>query len=111
MVETLTAMELAETVGAEDEDFAGRMSCEVIGSNINVQVLTRSGDTLVNNTYVGGPLQADIRAAAMAATTAGKKADAATAQAKLATEQAKAAECAQLTGMDATDAGCPDDSN
>ena len=53
-VTTLQTMALAEIIGADAEtDFAGRMSCEVIGTGINVQVLTRSGGTLVNNTYVG----------------------------------------------------------
>ena len=53
-VRTLDTMTLAEVIGADaEEDFAGRMSCEVIGTGINVQVLTRSGGTLVNNTYVG----------------------------------------------------------
>ena len=52
-VRTLQTMELAEVIGADaTADFAGRMSCEAIGSSINVQVLTRSGGTLVNNTYV-----------------------------------------------------------
>ena len=75
MVNTLQADELAEIIGAEDEDFMGRMSCEVIGSNINVQVLTRSGDALVNNTYVGGPLEEQVLAAITAAMTAGAHAE------------------------------------
>ena len=49
---TVTSTMIAETVGAEDADFRGRMSCEVIGLGLSVQVLTRSNDTLVNNTYV-----------------------------------------------------------
>ena len=61
MVDTVNAMELADIINADDADFMGRMSCEVIGSNISVQVLTRSGDALVNNTYVGGPLEAGVR--------------------------------------------------
>ena len=36
-VETLTAMRLAETIGASDEDFAGSMSCEVIAEEVSVQ--------------------------------------------------------------------------
>ena len=75
MVNTLQADDLAEIIGAEDEDFMGRMSCEVIGNNINVQVLTRSGDSLVNNTYVGGPLEEQVLAAITAATTAGTHAE------------------------------------
>ena len=82
MVDTINAMELADVIGAEDEDFAGRLSCEVIGSGISVQVLTRSGDSLVNNTYVGGPLEGQVRdainnakAATTAATTAGSTAE------------------------------------
>lgn len=52
-VDTLNAMELADVIGADDADFAGRLSCEVIGGALTVQVLTRSGGALVNNTYVG----------------------------------------------------------
>ena len=35
---------------------SGRLSCDVIapGTDVEVQVLTRSGDTLVNNTYIEG---------------------------------------------------------
>ena len=61
MVDTINADELADIIGADDADFMGRMSCEVIGTSISVQVLTRSGDALVNNTYVGGPLEAQVR--------------------------------------------------
>lgn len=96
MVHTLSAMELAEIIGADDADFAGRMSCEVIGSSISVQVLTRSGDALVNNTYVGGPLEAKVRSAITAANTAGSNAAAATAQAMAAGATATAVRCRQL---------------
>ena len=83
-VDTLNAMEIGETIMADTEDFAGRMSCLVIGSRISVQVLTRSGDTLVNNSYVGGPLEARIR-------TAINQAKMATAEAAKATAAAEAA--------------------
>jgi hypothetical protein len=98
MVETVTAMELAEVVGAEDADFAGRMSCEVIGSSINVQVLTRSGGTLVNNTYVGGPLDEQVRKAITQAMSA-------TAEAEAATEAGDAAQLAACQALGQTFAG------
>ena len=44
--------DIADIVGAEDADFAGGMSCEAIGFDLTVQVLSRSGGTLVNTTYV-----------------------------------------------------------
>ena len=50
-VTTVNSMGIADVVGADDADFAGRMSCDVIGAN-QVQVLTRSGGVLVNNTTV-----------------------------------------------------------
>ena len=91
------------------------MSCEVIGSNIDVQVLTRSGDTLVNNTYVGGPLQRDIGRAiseAMMATGQAKLAVSGGAAAKQAACQALEASLADSLEADVlakarTDAGCP----
>lgn len=53
---TVSSGMIAEVVGADaTDDFMGRMSCEVIGGGLAVQVLTRSGGTLVNNTYVEGP--------------------------------------------------------
>ena len=51
---TVTAMQLAETIGATDADFVGGMSCELLGKDISVQVLVRRGGTLVNHTYVAG---------------------------------------------------------
>ena len=50
-VMTVNSMGIADVVGADDSDFAGRMSCDVIGAT-QVQVLTRSGGVLVNNTTV-----------------------------------------------------------
>lgn len=39
----------------EADDWAGRLSCEILSdANLGVQVLTRSGGTLVNNTYISG---------------------------------------------------------
>ena len=58
---TVTAREVAAVIGASEEDFAGGMSCEVFGSDITVQVLTRSGGTLANTTYVGGRLAKRVR--------------------------------------------------
>ena len=50
-----TAVDL-RSVFDEGTWMSGRLSCDVIapGTNVEVQVLTRSGDTLVNNTYVEG---------------------------------------------------------
>ena len=92
MVDTLNAMELADVIGAVDADFAGRMSCEVIGSSISVQVLTRSGDALVNNTYVGGPIESSVRMAIESANEATKQAITAGASAKAVRD----AQCAAL---------------
>ena len=75
MVYTVNADALGDIIGADDADFTGRMSCEVIGSSISVQVLTRSGDALVNNTYVGGPLEAQVRDAINNAKAAAAAAD------------------------------------
>ena len=60
-VRTLTAHDVAVNIGASDLDFAGGMSCEVFGSDISVQVLTRSGGVLANTTYVGGRLEESVR--------------------------------------------------
>ena len=51
-VRTMNTGMIADVVGAEDADFAGRMSCHIIGAT-EVQVLTRSNGVLVNNSYVG----------------------------------------------------------
>ena len=88
MVDTVNADELADVIGADDADFMGRMSCEVIGTNISVQVLTRSGDALVNNTYVGGPLEAQVRDAINNAKAATAAADASMDTAEMARCQA-----------------------
>ena len=56
-VETVTAWRLAEAIGATDEDFAGRMSCALLGEDIAVQSFSRTWGTLVNHTYVARPLQ------------------------------------------------------
>ncbi len=53
-VRTVTAIQLAETIGATDADFVGGMSCELLGEDISVQVLVRSGGTLANHTHVAG---------------------------------------------------------
>ena len=84
MVDTVNADELADIIGADDADFMGRMSCEVIGNSISVQVLTRSGDALVNNTYVGGPLEAQVRDAINNAKAATAAADGSQATAEMA---------------------------
>lgn len=52
-VATANSGMIADVIGADDSDFAGRMSCEVIGAT-QVQVLTRSDGVLVNNSFVGG---------------------------------------------------------
>ena len=101
MVDTVNAGELADIIGAEDEDFAGRLSCEVIGTSINVQVLTRSGDSLVNNTYVGGPLEAQVRDAI-------NSANAATMQARAAGASAAAVRSAQCAALAPVIDGMPD---
>ena len=50
--EHLTQMDIQEALGM-DEAWSGRLSCDVLSSApISVQVLTRSGDVLVNNTSV-----------------------------------------------------------
>ena len=53
-VRTVPTMEIADVIGADaGVDFAGRMSCQVIGDRaVSVQVLTNSGGTTVNNTFV-----------------------------------------------------------
>ena len=52
-VQTVNSGMIGEIVGADDADFMGRMSCDVIGAT-EIQVLTRSGGVLVNNSFVGG---------------------------------------------------------
>ena len=38
-----------------DEEWTGRLACEILSNgNLGVQILTRSGGTLVNNTYISG---------------------------------------------------------
>lgn len=55
---TYRSGDIAKIVG---EEWTGRLACNVIsvGSTVSVQVLTRSGGTLVNNTYVNEPPPAD----------------------------------------------------
>ena len=49
--EHLTESEIAGILGIDD--WAGRLSCDVLSANdVSVQVLVRSGESLVNNTYV-----------------------------------------------------------
>ena len=52
----LTSENLAMHLGvAEEEGWDGRLSCAVMSTaDISIQVLIRSGDVLVNNTYVDG---------------------------------------------------------
>ena len=51
--EHLTESEIAAVLGIDD--WTGRLSCDVLSSNaVSVQVLVRSGESLVNNTYVEG---------------------------------------------------------
>ena len=101
MVDTINADELADVIGADDMDFMGRMSCEVIGTGISVQVLTRSGDALVNNTYVGGPLEAQVRDAI-------NEAKAATAAAGTAGDTAETVRCAQVMSANPDDESTAD---
>lgn len=50
---TVDGTSLARLLGVET--WAGRLSCEILSNaNVGVQVLTRSGGTLVNNTYISG---------------------------------------------------------
>ena len=53
-----TAMDLRDVFG-EDAWMSGRLSCDVIAPdrNVEVQVLTRAGGVLVNNTYVSTNMQ------------------------------------------------------
>ena len=47
----LTGASIREVLGGDD--WTGRLSCDVLSANdVSVQVLVRSGDVLVNNTYV-----------------------------------------------------------
>ena len=49
----LTTDAIATQLGAAEAGWDGRLSCNVLSTaNISVQVLTRSGDVLVNNTYI-----------------------------------------------------------
>ena len=46
---------IAEHLGISETGWEGRLSCNVMSTqDISVQVLTRSGDVLVNNTYIDG---------------------------------------------------------
>ena len=46
---------IAEHLGISETGWEGRLSCNVMSvQDISVQVLTRSGDVLVNNTYIDG---------------------------------------------------------
>ena len=50
----LQAQAIADAVGAEN-GWEGRLSCDVLSSaDVSVQVLVRSGDSLINNTYIDG---------------------------------------------------------
>ena len=49
--EHLTEEQIADVLGIDD--WSGRLSCDVLSANdVSVQVLVRSGESLVNNTYV-----------------------------------------------------------
>ena len=51
----LNSAMLAEQLGISEDGWEGRLSCKVMSTQtISVQVLTRSGDVLVNNTYIDG---------------------------------------------------------
>ena len=51
----LNSAMLAEQLGISEDGWEGRLSCNVMSTQtISVQVLTRSGDVLVNNTYIDG---------------------------------------------------------
>lgn len=50
---TVAGSSLTDALGVDT--WEGRLSCEVLSNaNVGVQVLTRSGGTLVNNTYISG---------------------------------------------------------
>ena len=49
----LTSAMIATHLGISEDGWEGRLACSVMSTqNISVQVLTRSGDVLVNNTYI-----------------------------------------------------------
>ena len=49
----LTSASIAEHLGVGEDGWEGRLSCSVMSTQtISVQVLTRSGGVLVNNTYI-----------------------------------------------------------
>ena len=50
----MTEEDIADVLGIDD--WSGRLSCDVLSANqVSVQVLVRSGESLVNNTYVDHP--------------------------------------------------------
>ncbi len=50
----LTEEDIADVLGIDD--WTGRLSCDVLSANsVSVQVLVRSGESLINNTYVDHP--------------------------------------------------------
>ena len=52
--EHLTGSDIADVLGIDD--WTGRLSCNVLSAeDVSVQVLVRSGEVLVNNTYISGP--------------------------------------------------------
>ena len=52
--EHLTGGAIADVLGIDD--WTGRLSCDVLSANeVSVQVLVRSGESLINNTYVDHP--------------------------------------------------------
>ena len=49
----LTSADIATHLGLGEDGWEGRLSCQVMSTqDISVQLLTRSGDVLVNNTYI-----------------------------------------------------------
>ena len=51
----LNSANIAAHLGISETGWEGRLSCNVMSTqDISVQVLTRSGDVLVNNTYIDG---------------------------------------------------------
>lgn len=52
--EHMTGGDIADVLGIDD--WMGRLSCDVLSADaVSVQVLVRSGDSLINNTYVDHP--------------------------------------------------------
>ena len=44
------------------DSWNGRLSCDILSSSsVSVQVLVRSNDSLINNTYIGGGEQGSVR--------------------------------------------------